>query len=871
MRLFSKSPPASPRTPRPPTASPRSKAARATRTSSNASKSNNYENPYALNRVLTAHEYESDDSDAELDKGPSRYDLSTVIPGGIDRDDDSYNRYSQLGRQLAIMSDDSDSINAQWRSVDEYDTREATDVYDPLQFNREDNDWEGRNEARDNNDDYVWEAPVKESARNMRSLTDDDDDIVDYDEGSQDDDDDEDGEGSQEAGSSLSSSTTPTMKETTRRPDENQGNTPGKPKHTTAAPQAKAAERKQAQLNSPLSTADSVFKSTEAKKPSPQTQAEIIRKVTEEVIAKKMQDQNNKEISSSSQIQAEIIRKVTDELNSMRQPDEKQGNTPGKPNHMTAALPVKAAERKRVQINPQLHIADSVSKLSETTQTQAEIIGKATEEVIAEKKQDQNNDGVSSSREQNKKSSLKKGFGLFRRKSSTTQAKSRFAFRQHHSPGRSVEDPPKPFAECLDDENEHSPDHDYTAQQSPRGILKVPSFVAPPDGEVEQNSESSSDGATELVSEDNELAPKENGIFGFFLSLMGGNKEENLESPADSATGTSKAFTTDQETRKEQEPGILASICGLQQGPEGNSSEDQGFLAEICGRQGENKKDLKSNDEAVPTDDVDNVMNRSMVTEEVGQETGQDGKLNDEHLDADNEPVLVQLRDNTCSGAAKEEEKSRDADESITEIRAPEPNEKASPTSDVHIVLMNRSMVAEEVVQDGDLDCESVDYREPVFVQCLDDNNCPGAANGVYRTVDGITNMGCHQNFAFMDDFMNADDPKENDPGGASVIGARSLALDDERKKDGLPNDLPHDLPIKTIEFPVTMVSGNASADDGSGSYSSLLSRRPTGLFVDTKIEDEMRQMQDELEEGKKKKSLFGNWKERRRNRGSEE
>jgi hypothetical protein len=142
MRLLPKSPPTSPRREKivrqvSPTKrrNSSSKGAIAATSRNETKQVYHLPTPYELHPVPTAHGYESDDSDAELEQTPSRYDLSVNLPDDVAFDDASNDRYSQVGRRLAMMSDDSDS--AQWRSFDEYDIRDPTTAgEDPLQFDR---------------------------------------------------------------------------------------------------------------------------------------------------------------------------------------------------------------------------------------------------------------------------------------------------------------------------------------------------------------------------------------------------------------------------------------------------------------------------------------------------------------------------------------------------------------------------------------------------------------------------------------------------------------------------------------------------------------------------------------------------------------
>ena len=167
--------------------------------------------------------------------------------------------------------------------------------------------------------------------------------------------------------------------------------------------------------------------------------------------------------------------------------------------------------------------------------------------------------------------------------------------------------------------------------------------------------------------------------------------------------------------------------------------------------------------------------------------------------------------------------------------------------------------------------------NEQVLVQCLRDNHCNGGADCVLKTVTRLDNLGCQQTFEFMDDFITAKDPQLENVNDAPVIEApvieaRALSLDAKhaeesgqrgwRKKkkqkskqqqsDAFNEDV-HDLPIKSIEFPIFAVDHESASGASLGSFGG----RMKGLYVDTKLEQEMRQMQEELA-GTRKKSLFG-------------
>jgi hypothetical protein len=157
-----------------------------------------------------------------------------------------------------------------------------------------------------------------------------------------------------------------------------------------------------------------------------------------------------------------------------------------------------------------------------------------------------------------------------------------------------------------------------------------------------------------------------------------------------------------------------------------------------------------------------------------------------------------------------------------------------------------------------------LDQNEPILVTCLRDNHCPGAAL--------ISTIGCQQNYEILDEALQAENPKAAAPaitGGGSVVEVASLALDDhsKRRKRTKPKKLSSsrdvffdELPIRTIEIPSSVI---LDSDSATASFSSLGGRRKTDLFVDTQLEQDMQEIQDELDgsDGKKKKTIFGRMK----------
>ena len=699
MRLLPKSPPSSPRRAKIiRQVSPKKQRISSSKGSIVATSSKQVDHratPYELHPVPTAHGYESDDSDAELEQAPSRYDLSVLLPDDVAFDDASNDRYSQVGRRLAMMSNDSDS--AQWRSFDEYDRRDPANAgEDPLQFDREGEDWEDLDDMVDHEGHSI--SDFRDDARNMKSVTDNAGESIDDD----------------EDGSSISSTVTGTV-EAQIMPAENQVKPAEKPNHVAAALQKNQQSSNPAPMKSRTGSDDRVSDQT---KPSAQVQADIIQRVTDELNAKKRQDKDKKVIQTT-----------------------------------------------------------------------------------------------------------KKGFGLFRRKSqkasgapATIESTVQQEQRQR---AQALESPSVPLARNRD--NEESPIK--TQSQPPRGILKAPSFVSRPDDD-EQNRA-------------NANASENSGIYGFFSSLLGQSDVENgLERPRGPTVGGSK-----QEQIEEEESDFLASLCGVQQAPEEQSDQDRGMSASKSGDVPDIVYDSRS-PRSNGDKEKEGMPIRLMETDKLDRqkqnvaENGQDFELC--------------APDNNCLRSA-------------SALRDTEGHDK---TTDSDKVFTNRSMVLGGIGQEQDQEFPD-DAKDQVLVQCLRDSKCTLLANCIVDSTNRIDNMGCAQTYEFMDDFMNAENPQQDENDGNPVIGARALSLDNERsdernkgrrkKHDDIFVDTPHDLPIKVIEFPMQRFD-QESASASTGSHSNYVGRRNNSLYVDTHLEDEMRQMQDELE-GKKKRSLFARMK----------
>jgi hypothetical protein len=361
--------------------------------------------------------------------------------------------------------------------------------------------------------------------------------------------------------------------------------------------------------------------------------------------------------------------------------------------------------------------------------------------------------------------------------------------------------------------------------QIPRGILKAPSFVSRPE-EIEQN-------------RTNADVSRNTGIYGFFTNLIG-------ESDGEKGQQGSRASHDENE---EQESDFLESLCGIQQIPGEHSDQDRGLSTSKSGGIADIVYDSRS-----PTSSRMAVSNAEMEDEGIPKRSMNAEKLDRQEQDDDENDQDFELcaSDNNCFGPA-------------SALRNSEANGKIS---DSDRVFTSRSSAIDE---GGQMQKQqfSDDAQDQVLVQCLRDNNCTGLANCIANNVDHFDNMGCAQTYDFMDDFMTAENPQINESGRKPVIGARALSLDNEkngqrsRGRNKWHNtdsvDTPHDLPIKEIEIPVQCFD-QESASSSSGSHSNYVARRKSGLYVDTRLEVEMRQMQDELE-GKKKRSLFSRMK----------
>jgi len=193
-------------------------------------------------------------------------------------------------------------------------------------------------------------------------------------------------------------------------------------------------------------------------------------------------------------------------------------------------------------------------------------------------------------------------------------------------------------------------------------------------------------------------------------------------------------------------------------------------------------------------------------------------------------------------------------------------------------IAENRSVTEEAVVDLDSAIATQPDKNEPILVTCLRDNNMSGAAQFLMGGVRRVDTLGCQQNYEFLDDALQAEDPKV-DPvitGGSSVVEAGTLLLDDknqQRRMRRKPKQQENggdvffdELPIRTIEIPSSVI---LDSDAVSDSYSSLGGRRKTDLFVDTQLEQDIQQMQAELDRNdrRKKKSLFGRMKRAKQRR----
>ena len=114
----------------------------------------------------------------------------------------------------------------------------------------------------------------------------------------------------------------------------------------------------------------------------------------------------------------------------------------------------------------------------------------------------------------------------------------------------------------------------------------------------------------------------------------------------------------------------------------------------------------------------------------------------------------------------------------------------------------------------GDWDNEDNDDNDkpPKVVKCLRNNHCDGMAAFVLNGVTLIDKVGCKQNFLFLDELMKADDPKGIE--SASVVPARSFTLTgDEAPKPACRRRKPGS---KSAEIDASSIPGTIAFPRGS-------------------------------------------------------
>ena len=402
---------------------------------------------------------------------------------------------------------------------------------------------------------------------------------------------------------------------------------------------------------------------------------------------------------------------------------------------------------------------------------------------------------ASKEREQNRKDAKKllttKRFGLFRRKAPRDS--------DDHAKSRPMDQ--QQLRPALENQSEAQTSHanfdmEGPVNPAPRSILRASSFAPRPEGDINQKDQRPSEAAVGL------------GFVSLLSSLLvGSNAEAPVTGEAVKPVG---ADSSKQESIARQEESFLGVMCGHPKAILNESSEV-----------------LVSPD---PVMDI-----RSPIAK-----------------NADPAQDAVLTRRQTMQA---EQESCNDKDGTLNTARNDGKGSKSRS-----MAVETEALVANEDVNAG---------HEHILVQCLRDSHCNRAADCIARSNSRLDNLGCQQTFEFMDDFITAKDPKLELPGVGLGIEARALSLEGKesgqrkgRKKkqqqqqqnSDANSDDGHDLPIKTIEFPVTSLDLESAS---GASLSSVGGRRKKYLYVDTHLEQEMRQMQDELS-GSKKKSLFG-------------
>lgn len=499
-----------------------------------------------------------------------------------------------------------------------------------------------------------------------------------------------------------------------------------------------------------------------------------------------------------------------------RTTSETQGKPAEKPNHLAASLQTNQPGSNPAPVNPRTRSDDyATDRTKPSAQVQADIIQRVTDELNAKKRQD---------KEKKVSQKSKKGFGLFRRKhdkvSGTTPKIESKLHQEQMQLGQTPATASVPPARNRDQEDGAK----QADTQIPRSILKAPSFVSRPD-EVEQNP---------IIAN----ASGNTGVYGFFSNLIGESDGEKVQQGAN------------QDHRAEQESDFLDNLCGIRQIPGEHSDQDRGWSGSKSGGIPDIVYDSRS-----PTS------SRVAASKIEAEEEGMPKRL----LDAE----TLDLQEQDEDGSEQDFKLCASHDNCFRPASALSNSEANGNMTDSNRVFTSRSTVLDEGLHVQNQQYPD-DAKDQVLVQCLRDSDCNGLANCIVKNVDHIDTLGCTQTYEFMDDFMTAENPHKDESGAKPVMGARALSLDNENSRErskgrkkrhdaDVFGDDPHDLPIKEIEIPMQFFD-QESASASSGSRSNYTERRKSGLYVDTRLEDEMRQMQEELE-GKKKRSLFSRMK----------
>jgi hypothetical protein len=678
--------------------------------------------------VPTAHGYESDDSVVALEKVPSRYDVSCALPDDFAIDDWNNDKYSQVGSHLARLSDDSASV--QWKSFDEFDERDPNNqCYDPLQFDRDGDDWEENYVPKDDDDDDGNRCTDSQitTARQMKSLF-------------------------------------------------------------TEIPEKNDEEEEESEDLSSLG----ILMNAEANLEGP----------------------SNLKKSRTSTSLNPSIRKSNATRNGEKA--NKVKTSKGMlTNNVAATTSPKSLKESRSEVNKQ-----NVPKKN--------ILSSRPEKKSAVKEQ------------KPLLSSPLKGIGKFRRRN-----------QNYQEPQNSE---PKRQEHKEDDHREAEDSQSFKKEvvapslQPVRSILKQSSFASRHD----EVSVIDDDHHSQDIGKANQS--EASGVFEFFSSLLGTNTD---------------AEQINQDTKYEEENDLdkayIKNSCGIFR-LDGQDSQDFMLTSKSHGCKDppgascisidqQNFTCKENEDEAIVTKAVTNEDKKSIEADDL--------------VFKSRSPVSKSSKDKGEKTSKKGKSETSFDHESVKS------QDKADSQGNEYNLwcLGNQDAQQKTLLSKGKDDKSSTNgdkgksddaCEDQILIQCIRDNDCRTQADNEKNAPKSGKNIfACQETMDFMNDIMTAEEPKLDTTKemAPSTVTARELSLDDRHQSRRRSNrtssrdlEIPHEIPIKTISIPSSRLEYDSVGSESTDLFSRSQSKK-SDLYVDTKLEDGMKEMQSEL--GGKKKSLF--------------